>query len=101
MGKKGFFCEISIKNSLFEQKMTKKLNGKHFKLNLTLTWILLKPNLNLDFIEIEFNWNFYSIEKLNKIEIQNGLLKSIEIEFNSNWVIRKVYQLSEQVNLVS
>ena len=30
-----------------------------------------------------------SIGKLNSIEIQNGLLKSIEIEFNSNWLIRK------------
>jgi hypothetical protein len=32
---------------------------------------------------------FNSIGKLNSIEIQNGLLKSIEIEFNSNWLIRK------------
>ena len=30
-----------------------------------------------------------SIGQFNSIEIQNGLLKSIEIEFNSNWLIRK------------
>ena len=39
-----------------------------------------------NFIQLKFN----SIGKFNSIEIQNGLLKSIEIEFNSNWLIRKV-----------
>ena len=45
----------------------------------------MKLNLYLNLIQLKFN----SIGKLNSIEIQNGLLKSIEIEFNSNWLIKK------------